>query len=174
MTFEPLSGDRNLLFSSIITLLPSANSLAAYDPQLGCPQLHRRVMNFRASSHWVEQYLLPGCAIQLQPSFAHFWGVFAIAGPLRRACRAYSDAALFARDVCEDRTSSQTSSLSAHLQKVFGMLQARLCQLLTAQHPGDLPRSFNVIHLPDLRLSPSALLSLLNEKVLVRKRGNLR
>jgi hypothetical protein len=76
-----------------ISLAPSAIfPAAAYDPQPGCPQLHRSVMNFRESSHCIEQYLLPGCAMQLQPSFAHFWGVLAIAGPSEESTVPISDA----------------------------------------------------------------------------------
>ena len=47
-------------------------------------------MNFFPSSHCVEQYLLPGCAMQLQPAVAHFWGVVVvvIAKALHRACLA--------------------------------------------------------------------------------------
>ena len=46
--------------------------------QAGCPQAHFRVINFLESWHCMEQYLLPGSAMQLQPSFAHFWGVVVV------------------------------------------------------------------------------------------------
>src|SRR5260370_13492853 len=50
----------------------------AHAAQAGWPHAHFKVINFFASSHWAEQYLPPGCAKQLQPSFAHFWGVVVV------------------------------------------------------------------------------------------------
>ena len=64
--------------------------------------------------------------------------------------------------------------LSAAFQQMCSMFQAGLGQLGPAQHAGDLLGPLRILHAANLGLRAPALLRLLDQKVLIAERRNLR
>jgi len=112
-------------------------------------------------SQYVEQYFFPSGGMQVQLSIAHFFVSVAIVIPPKYLC---SDAIDCREDV----------SLSAALQKVLGVFQARLGQLLPTEHSRYLPSALGLLHTADLCLCPSTFFRLLYEEMLIAECGNLR